>query len=823
MQKFRLEAPFHGLNTRRPALLLDTGECQDCLNAVLDSGGIGRRYGSKKIGGQRSGRFSLSDDFDRGNNASLGANWTETESAGGTVAISSLKVLYAGTGATSYAIARPAGLATVVGAGAYQQVKIVGGGNTEDFAMLCVGQDSDGYPYYVSICNQLYTLGSVQYNGVTLWKSDGSGPKGGVTSVIATSTTDYDGASVLPNTGTSSYKTYASVTHGRMVSVYCDTKLVLTADVGAALIVSGAPSFGFGAAGDTGWSFNDYKVIEYMGPTGAYTFADANGARYNLVKQSNDLYKVVDEDDNATVGLNGLSYGTQACFATFSNRAYIADGTNPGKATDGSSVFNAHIAAPTAAPTATAGSGTGLTGEMSWRYSHYSSTWGIESPPSAASTGLLVNNKDAYLTLSSSGDSRVDQMRIYRRDNSAGETRWTLVTTATSATSATDATHNNLRDKNTFVTNLTTPSWQPFTVVAVHNNRMYWAYGSTVYFSDLNRPGNLAGYQVLEGGDHDPVTAMVSLRGVLIVFQRRGITLHSGVTTDEFLWDKVINGIGAIGHASTVVAGDMVYFAGLNSIYRWSGVGMPEEIGYNIQPTWAARNTGADSLCNAVYDPARGTVSFSYWTRDALYFNNMLVYFTEYSRRAGRHCWSQWKGEYDAHTDNTFVSFGSYWAPSCQAIMTPQRGMNSETWWGMHYGAMNLYGYNNYHADAQDQYDADSSVMGVDMTWTTGKLDFGEFDTAKSIGNAYADWVKDAAAASAHTIRLSYAKEDNTSYTNCTTADAATTASHITGRISGNARNIALKATCTAIDALTAQPITLLKLSVEVALTGKDE
>lgn len=438
----------------------------------------------------------------------------------------------------------------------------------------------------------------------------------------------------------------------------------------------------------------------------------------HLVKAGSVLYKVVDWDD--TELQTGLSASNLASMITMNNRVYYADGANF-KVTDGTSVFNAQIAQPSAAPSVATGSSGVLYGDYDYKVTFYSTTWGQESPASAASTVVSVKNQQAALTsiplAPGGGDARVTGRRIYRRKVSASESLWHLVHYIADITTATW--NDNVRDVDAeplTISPLSYSSTLPNFRFLAYQSGVLFASGATgegeltrLYYSRPDQPYSMTQYlEIGSGHDTDPVTGLSAFQGVLVVFKANSIWILTGNSSDTFSLTKVVPGIGCRSHHSIVDGGEALYFLGEDGFYLFDGAIARKISGATtadpIGPLARTRNRARDEFCVGVFDPHHQAIMWSFSPQDYDVNNLILVYWLENSKRVQFPSWTPWS--LHLGTQQYITAWGSVTDPDTEERY-PVFGLPNGT-----------LGHWGFDGDGDD-------TTEIECFWTTGKYDLG--------------------------------------------------------------------------------------------------
>ena len=455
---------------------------------------------------------------------------------------------------------------------------------------------------------------------------------------------------------------------------------------------------------------------------GIYNYLKSTGSGISpitLAKADDVLYSVVNW--TPTQIASGLSGTNLASMLTMNNRVYYADGANF-KVTDGITAFSAQIAQPSAAPTVATGSSGILYGEYDYKVTFYSSSWGQESPASAASTVVDVKNEQAALTniplTPGGGDTRVTGRRIYRRRVSASESLWHLVHEIDDIT--TGSWDDNVRDVDVdplTIAPLTYSSSLPNHKFLAYQSGVLFAAGATgegeqtqLYYSRPDMPYSMTQYlSVGSGHDTDAITGLAAFQGVLVIFKYNSIWILTGNSSDTFSLSKVVPGIGCRSHHSIVDAGEALYFLGEDGFYVFDGAMARKVSGATtadpVGPIIRDRNYARDEFCVGIYDPYNQAIMWSYSSGAYGAENDqILVYWIENSRRCGYPSWTTW--QFNLSSNQYVTSWG---------LVSSSSTLQRYIMIGFKTGDLAMWGF---------QGDGDDATP-INCYWTTGRYDCG--------------------------------------------------------------------------------------------------
>jgi hypothetical protein len=629
-QEVSIRGPFVGLNTLKHAALLDDREASDCANVMLDQDSIKNRY-EMIVNSATVSPTTASDTFTRADNASLGASWTETETNGTYAIVSNRVKALGGAGAPHMTALHTTAIGTdqIVQADVYGDDS--GSGNSLPAGLAVRATDASNFYGVLLTIDALGVITQIEIRK----------------RVAGTNTTLVQKAvSIAQVSGKNTLKV---IIIGRTILVYIDGTFYLgwkdssltTGNLCGLYCGSTSTLNGYITYFDTFSASRENSV------RGVRTYFDTNGKLWNFCKIYQSIYYLNSTGVSATSLASGLVAGTIPAFCDFGGRLYFPDGSTTPQCTDGSALFSPRITAPSA-PTCAANATAAMTGIYTYKYTYYSSTWGIESQASPESTSITLQNQSVDLTLSTSGDSRVDKMRVYRKKISAGESTWTFVAEFAQNTAYTDSIRDDNRKRTPACPISSTASLPAFKYCASFGQRMWWATDNRLYWSEIGRPGTVTDenenwIQIGDASYEDPITGLVGFMNHLVIFKRRSIWLISDPNPVTMVPRPITYGTGCVSNATIVTAENYVYFAGEYGIYRYDVGSLPENISEPVEPSYNARIKDADELMFAVHDVKNKCVIFSMFGQNETNNKTCYVFFYRHSRRVQKYAWTKWE------------------------------------------------------------------------------------------------------------------------------------------------------------------------------------
>lgn len=386
-----------------------------------------------------------------------------------------------------------------------------------------------------------------------------------------------------------------------------------------------------------------------------FDYRKLDGTRVHLVKAGDQLYSLSGSTFTA-IGGAVLEADNLAQFVVVGGKCYFTHGGTP-KVTDGESLYDWRIEGPSYAPDLTGTTGGLLTGLYDYKITFYSSAWGLESPaspptdeadslvPGVKTSAIeLVDQWVTFSNLPTSGDSRVDKIRFYRRKVSSAESDWYFVEEIPMGAGGwVDQTPDV--DRGLTIAPLTYTDNYPEARLCAHNLGVTYLAGIADDPSSLwyTREGSMAVFDRLvlddDGGE---ISGLLSFQGQLVVFTTRSIWLLSGVPPSSHSLRRLVRDRGCLAPFSIVPVDSMVYFLSENGVYAWTGSGVME-VSRPVKPMWLARNYSLDWKIKGVHDITSSSVWWSYGTSSQTTTSSILTYFYRNSAIAGKPSWTRWE------------------------------------------------------------------------------------------------------------------------------------------------------------------------------------
>lgn len=305
----------------------------------------------------------------------------------------------------------------------------------------------------------------------------------------------------------------------------------------------------------------------------------------------------------------------------------ITDGCLKFHKGDLTKVRNLSIAQPATAPTMTTNGAGNLNGDYYYVVSYYNSVDVSESLASSPSLVISTTNNKVTVTIPVSTDAQVTARKLYRLDPGATSYRY-LATVADNTTETYSDDTASVSVNETLNTDRGAPAAHAY--CAQYANRVWLgnsiAYPSGVMYSEADSPSDIPATNLIlvDPGDGDEVTGLVSAFGGLLIFKRSSIHFLSGSGPTTFNVDKIAGGAGAIPGHTIAVSPMGVYFHGHESVFFMSGPGEPQDIGISQRSVFQDIHRAYEHFSTAVYDEANHRYMLSFFTDAST--KTMLVY-----------------------------------------------------------------------------------------------------------------------------------------------------------------------------------------------------
>jgi len=186
-------------------------------------------------------------------------------------------------------------------------------------------------------------------------------------------------------------------------------------------------------------------------------------------------------------------------------------------------LWTAGIIAPAAAVTPTEGTAGLLNGDYYYYWTYYNSVTEEESDPSPISAKITVVDKKIVLSdFVASTDPQVDKIRIYRNTSGVSDQYFFVAEKDNDINDYED----NVADDAIGETEVSFRNAPPpaASILLWHRNRMFYAVGSTLWWSEPFKPGSVhaTNYQIIEKGDGGTILALAVSLNDIIVFKSTG-------------------------------------------------------------------------------------------------------------------------------------------------------------------------------------------------------------------------------------------------------------------------------------------------------------
>ncbi len=297
-------------------------------------------------------------------------------------------------------------------------------------------------------------------------------------------------------------------------------------------------------------------------------------------------------------------------WAHFRTRLIACNGQEPNQLYGGDEVPHMlTFRAPTAAPGGSVSAGSGTfpsTGTYTYIYSYLNSKNSIESPvsaefdivvdPTTEEVGLTGLDLDPPLGATHS--------RVYRKD--VGTTNFRFLTDVARGTSTFTDTGVSIT-ANDAQANVTKVHLEPYRRVAVFANRLWLANTaanpSGLAFSEAGSESFLLASTILvDRGDGDEITGLLSAFGRLLVFKQFSIHELQGNTASTFVVRKTVAGQGCISGLTLAESPRGIYYLSHDGVYLYNGQ-EPIYVSATQQTEFAKIDADKRREAVAAYDP----------------------------------------------------------------------------------------------------------------------------------------------------------------------------------------------------------------------------
>ena len=251
------------------------------------------------------------------------------------------------------------------------------------------------------------------------------------------------------------------------------------------------------------------------------------------------------------------------------------------------------------------------TGRYYYKFSWYDGNRGIEGGLSSFSglfgyaygdiTATTQNIGISGLPSSLTGYPEVTHIRIYRLDVGATYYRYVSAVAIGTTTYTDTGTNITLAAQEPSYTRL---DLSPCNVFCTHQNRIFAARGSDIYFSEADSMdfASTSTFGV-DSDDGDTITGMRSAFGGLIIFKKNSLHFLDGDGPTSFTVRKLVDGIGCVSQASIASGVGGVYFLGADGVYVWNGNSIPRYISHSQQPLFSRIDHTKANLAVGAYHP----------------------------------------------------------------------------------------------------------------------------------------------------------------------------------------------------------------------------
>jgi len=344
-----------------------------------------------------------------------------------------------------------------------------------------------------------------------------------------------------------------------------------------------------------------------------------DGNKYMLIKRGTQ-YATIQDGTDVIANINNLAVSVAPPnVVIIGDNAIFIDGTDPPvyfhEHTGGTIAWELDFPAPTSTMAGLASLTTASTSlprntSFTYQLTHYSTWTEFESNPSATSNEVNTStDSDVVINLSSltlTSDYSITHFRVYRKNLTAGDTDWYLLTTAlatfTDTTDDFDEAYkiaaNSIPQRNWGWPNIS------FDLGTSHRGRLFVASsGQTrVYYSELFGPVHVgdSNWEDIGDEDNEGINAIISFQDQLIVGKTRSIWGLFGdpETTSSWFTRQMVPDVGISGKQAFVNIDNMLYLVSHRGVYRYNGR-EAEYLTLAIEDWWF-ENVDQSRLHNAV-------------------------------------------------------------------------------------------------------------------------------------------------------------------------------------------------------------------------------
>lgn len=313
------------------------------------------------------------------------------------------------------------------------------------------------------------------------------------------------------------------------------------------------------------------SLFAYKVGSGTWTLIAGTPTR--IAKLQEDQMVYIDHVDSSTYTSDNRPW----VFKQYRDIVYAArQNVGTMQRTDGLSVGDAGITAPSSAPTLADGAAGDIeAGDYYGVYTYYNSVTQAESNYSPVSAKLTAagSKKINWSGLVPSSDPQVNSYRLYRtQKNQQGE--YFLVATVTDA-SATTYTGDNVLTEDMGIAAITrngTPPSGIFTI-EVFQERMWSSIGDQLWFSEIGKPESYGSLNYLEVGPDDghQIVGLKAFSERLLIGKTNAVYYLTGTDNLSFQIRTLTDRHGVYSQHSMSVAEGLCFWFGGDNFYMTDG------------------------------------------------------------------------------------------------------------------------------------------------------------------------------------------------------------------------------------------------------------
>lgn len=361
-----------------------------------------------------------------------------------------------------------------------------------------------------------------------------------------------------------------------------------------------------------------------------YQYILIDGTRYHLLSGAAGQLGYISTSGVYTSLSTSLTAATAPSFATAQNSCFFVNGTDRLKLR-GVTLEQFGIEAPTDTPVLTEGAPGNYSGTYEVRVTYLNANTAHESSASPTSTTQTVTAKQLAITgIPVSADAQVTGRRIYLRNTTTMANFFLAATIANNVDTSVTLTESDtvlVATGPDTDTNDRVPAGVKF--LTWHNNRMFAADDSQLYYSNLEEPEafDAEAVEPINPEDGQKITGLTAIGNVLVIFKERSIWGLFGFGPNEWVLRLISPTMGCTSFRSIHQHEGEIYWWSREGLGRWAGEGTPVnlcdgkiDVGTD---TWEFSRFNAVTVAGL---PTEGLVFVTLTEASGTRNNRMLVY-----------------------------------------------------------------------------------------------------------------------------------------------------------------------------------------------------